>query len=478
MITIDRNDSTPFYRQIYNQIVESIETGAYRMDDRLPSIRTFALNLGVSRNTVEQAYTLLAQEGYAEPRPGSGYFISPIESLRQNTRAFCPEYSAAMDELIELQKTARTQPACEYDFAYDRMDADAFPYSRWARISRDIMLDPCRFDVCRYADRQGLWELREQISTYLIKEQDIVARPEQIVILPTTRRAFDSILHLFEREKTVVYVDNPGYPEAFNAARDEGYEIVPHSIFPKFEWANIEIQPEHAKKTKLIYTTPANQYPTNALMQLEERHNLVKWAAENDAYIVEDEYCHEFRYGGPHLPSLHALDSKGRIITMGTFSKSLAPSFCLTYMVLPPELMIRWLSPRGLLHTQVPWQTQYTLAEFMRADFWYAHLRRLQTTYRRKHDIIIQAIETHLGDRVEYLQQETGLHVLIRTRDGRSEEELIRLAAEAGVRVYPTSQDWIEAMPDDWNYVLVGYSAIPAGKIDAGIHALADAWFA
>ncbi|MDO4533601.1 MAG: PLP-dependent aminotransferase family protein [Coriobacteriia bacterium] len=477
MITIDRNDSTPFYRQIYNQVVESIETGAYRMDDRLPSIRKFALDLGVSRNTVEQAYTLLAQEGYAEARPGSGYFINPVDSLRQTTRDFSSEYLADLEKLLVRQKELHNQPPCQFDFAYDRMDAEAFPYSRWARISRDIMLDPCRFDVCRYADRQGLPELREQISTYLIKEQDIVAHPEQIVILPTTRRAFSSILLLFRQDEAVVYVDNPGYPEAYHAARLSGYEVAPHTIYPNFQWSNLKVAPEHADKVKLIYTTPANQYPTNALLGLEERQAFVKWAAENNAYIIEDEYCHEFRYGGPHLPSLHALDTEGRVITMGTFSKSLAPSFCLTYVVLPPKLMLKWLSPPGLLHAQAPWQTQYTLAEFMRGDYWYAHLRRLQTAYRRKYDAILEAIDAYLGDRVEYLQQETGLHVLVRTRDGRPEEELIRLARQAGVRVYPTSQDWVSSKPEDWNYVLVGYSAIPLEKIKAGIRTLAHAWF-
>ena len=477
MITIDRNDSTPFYRQIYNQVVESIETGAYRMDDRLPSIRKFAIDLGVSRNTVEQAYTLLSQEGYAEARPGSGYFINPVDSLRQRSQAFGDDYLTAMADLHALQGRLHKKPPCKYDFAYDRMDVDAFPYSRWARISRDILLDPCRFDVCRYPDRQGLFELREQIATYLIKEQDIVAHPDQIVILPTTRRSISSILHLFKREDAVVYTDNPGYPEAFNAARNEGYEVVPHPIFPDFTWSKLVPKPEHENKAKVVYTTPANQYPTNALMQLEERQAFVKWAAENDAYIIEDEYCHEFRYGGPHLPSLHALDTEGRVITMGTFSKSLAPSLCLTYIVLPPRLMMRWLLPGGLMHAQVPWQTQYTLAEFMRGDYWYAHLRRLQTVYRRKHDAIIEAIERHLGDRVEYLQQETGLHVLVRPKDSRVEAELIRLAAASGIRVYPTSQDWIADKPDSWNYVLVGYSAIPFDDIDPGIRTLAKAWF-
>mgnify|MGYP002625773187 CR=1 FL=1 len=477
MIIIDRSDSTPFYRQIYNQIVESIETGTYRMEDRLPSIRKFASDLGVSRNTVEQAYALLVQEGFAESRAGSGYYINPIDSVRQVARDFDVGYEASMRELLAYHAKAAAAPAYAYDFAYDRMDADAFPYYRWARISRDILLDPCRSEVCRYSDRQGLRELREQIATYLIKEQDIVARPEQIVILPTTRRALASTLVLFERESTVLYVDNPGYPEAFNAAVKCGYEVVPHGIYPHFTWTNLQVEPQHANKTKLIYTTPANQYPTNAVMQLEERQALVEWAARNNAYIIEDEYCHEFRYGSPHLPSLHALDSAGRVITMGTFSKSLAPSFCLTYMVLPPKLMLSWLGPKGLLHTQVPWQTQFTLAEFMRGDYWYGHLRRLQTTYRRKHDAIIESIERHLGERVEYLQEETGLHVLVRPKDNRSEAELIQLAAQAGVRVYPTSQDWVANKPESWNYVLVGYSAIPLEHIDAGIRALATAWF-
>ena len=479
MIQVQRNDPTPFYRQIFDQIVESIETGIYRMDDRLPSIRKFSQDLGVSRNTVEQAYTLLVQEGYAQARLGSGYFIAPIESMRAVSRDFSDEYRHDMERLHELQAGLHEQSTCRFDFAYDRMDADAFPYYRWGRISHDALLDPCRFDVCRYSDSQGLPELREQISRYLIKENDVVAHPDQIVILPTTRRAFSSLLCLFDRDDTVIYSDNPGYPEPRNAASDMGYKVVPHDIYPRFTWANLQVDPEDAPKAKLIYTTPANQYPTNAIMPLEERQALVDWAAENNAYIVEDEYCHEFRYGSPHLPSLHSLDGEGRVITMGTFSKSLAPSFCLSYLVLPPKLMIRWLSSADSspMHSPVPWQTQYALAQFMHDDYWYAHLRRLQTAYLRKHDALITAIDAHLGDKVEYLQQDCGLHVLLRAKDGRTQDELIALAETQGVRVYPTSQDWMTNKPADWNYLLIGYSAIPLDDIDAGIQALARAWF-
>lgn len=475
MISIDRNSPQPYYQQIYHQVVESVETGAYRMDDRLPSIRKFALDLGVSRNTVEQAYTLLAQEGYVEPRAGSGYFISLAGSARQTPRAFSAGYDAHLEELLAQTSADEAQPPA-YDFAYDRMDASAFPYSRWARISRDVLLDPCRTQVCAYSHRQGLPALREQIARYLMKEQDIVAHPEQILILPTTRRAFSAVLHLFERDQVVVYVDNPGYPEAFNAALSDGYEVVPHGIFPAYEWSNLEVQPQHQDKVKLVYTTPGNQYPTNATLDLQQREQLVAWAQRSNAYIVEDEYCHEFRYGSPHLPSLHALDSEGRVITIGTFSKSLAPSFCLTYLVLPPQLMLRWRHPQTLMHTQVPWQTQMTLATFMEQDHWYAHLRRLQTLYRRKYEALLAAIRCHLGDAVECLQHESGLHVLLRTRDGRSESELVESATRQGVRVYPTSQDWATGAPEGWNYVLVGYSAIPLDDIDAGIQQLAQAW--
>jgi GntR family transcriptional regulator/MocR family aminotransferase len=163
---------------------------------------------------------------------------------------------------------------------------------------------------------------------------------------------------------------------------------------------------------------------------------------------------------------------------MGTFSKSLAPSICLSYLVLPPKLMLRWLAPHGMMHTQVPWYTQRILAEFMREDLWYAHLRRLQTIYRRKHDALVDALNRHMGDRVDCLQQDVGLHVLVRTKDPRSAEELVALAAANGVRVYPTAHTWVEGAPTEWDYVLVGYSAIPLEAIDEGVRHLAEAWFA
>ncbi len=480
MILIDSSNPTPYYQQISNQIISDIETGLLREGERLPSIRTQAQKLGVSRNTVERAYLQLMQEGYAEGRPNSGYFVNKLRNPVRTMRASSAEQEVQLERLMEHQARIHAKnPEPRYDFAYDAMDPSVFPYTKWTRVLRDVLAGPSGKDICKYHDPQGLFELREQIATYLAREEDIVAVPEQILILPTTRNLVLSILNIFSPESTVVLTDNPSYPEVFNSCRETGYTTIGHPIFPHYSWKEFS-ERELATmegKTKLIYTTPADQYPTNAELSFEERKALVAWAAENDGYIIEDEYCHEFRYGTHHLPSLNALDDNDRVITIGTFSKSFAPSVCMSYAVLPPKLMVKWLRPSNISHGMVPWHTQAAMAQFMKEGLWYTHLHKVQTAYCRKQEKVLDAIERHMGDAVNILQAEVGLHLLIAPKDNRSEVELIEQAARLGVKVYPTSQDWIGRVPKNWNFVLLGYASIAAADIDAGIEALAKAWF-
>lgn len=471
MIGINRSDSEPYYQQIYRQIAEAIEQGLYHPGEQLPSLRQHATMLSVSRNTVEQAYQLLTQEGFVDARPGSGYVVNSRDIKPRRTDGYSAEYESA---LLLLQERSRTSDIVfEYDFAYDVMDSSLFPYLQWTRAARNVLQSAQVHNICSYGDRQGLLELRQQISDYLLREEDIRAVPEQILILPNTRAAIATALHLFDAHTTSVTVENPAFPEIVNVCRELGFAVRPHTVYPDNSWDTFIA---HDGGSRLVICTPSNQYPTNAIMSLQDRIDLVKWANENDAYIIEDAYCHEFRYQHDHLPSLHALDRDGRIIVMGTFSKSLAPSICISYLVLPPQLMLRWMGPHGIMHSPVPWQMQATLAEFIRTDNWYQHLHRLQTVYRQKYHALIDALESTMGTHIDYLDYENGLHMLITTRDGRSAHDLYTQAAKAGVRLYRTEQDFIGDVPRGWRYLLLGYAAIPLEKIRPGVEALARAW--
>ncbi|MDO4400186.1 MAG: PLP-dependent aminotransferase family protein [Coriobacteriia bacterium] len=460
MIVIDRHDSTPFYRQIHRQVVEGIQAGIYRADDRLPSIRTFAQNLGVSRNTVEQAYLMLTEEGFVRARQGSGYYINAAQMAPIANRTSHPAVEDARRELSEFETARAQEREMRFDFSPDATDSEMFPYYRWAKISREVMLDHGRGGICEPLDPRGLPALREQIARYLGKERGIVADAGQIAVFPSTRYAVASAIALLDHAATRIMVDRRNHPVIMAGIIDAKPDATPQAVDFPFASEPPEARPEPHGKQVLFCAPPDSR------VEPDDRKQLVEWAHRSNAILFEDARGHEFRSIGSQLPPLHALDDDGSVITLASFANSLAPSLDIAYLVLPPKLMIAWLNKGRGGGDAVNWQTQSTLAEFMAQGLWYSHLRRLQTHFRRKHDTLVAAIDRSLGDSVEMMAYGQGAHVLLASKDRRTASELIALAATHDVRVYPANG----------NQVLIGYSGIPLADIDSGIRELARAW--
>ena len=474
MPSIDRNSSVPFYQQVYEQIAHGIENGVYPAGKKLPSIRECARELGVSNTTVELAYQRLTAEGYVQARRGSGYTICAVELVPASPfERFTAEYQNNLDALIAQEQNRANVETPVFDFAYDSVDASLFPFTTWARICREVFFSLDSNEACLYNDRQGLYSLREQIAKYLGGEHGLNCVPEQVLVMPTTRDLVSEIVALFNPQETVVAMGNPGYDEVGARLRERGYQLKEIPVFPYPTWNEMKAAIEGAT---IVFATPVSQFPTNQTMSLEMRTELVTWAKEHDAYLIDDEYGCEFQSGIVRSPVLSALDDEGRVITLGTFSNSFTPAVCLSYAVLPPQLMLKWREKRLGTHPQVPWQTQAAMTAFMRDDHWRTHIRKMRTAIVNKRIQLAKSVKTHLGDTVRVVESESSLFVLMQTVDGRKEDELIEAAARVGVRVYPTSQYWTGNPPADWRYVLVGYAGIPANDIDAGIRALANAW--
>ena len=471
MIVIDRQSPMPFYRQIHQQVASGIEAGVYRMGDRLPSIRSFALELGVSRNTVEQAYLLLVQEGYVNARQGSGYYISRSEQPRKAEHNYSGTHHAALRKLQALGE-AGTPVGLRYDFSPAGIEAASFPFYRWARISREVMLDESRGAACAPMDPRGLREFREQIVRYLDKQHGITTAPEQVAVYPTVSRAIASALRLLAEEGFTAVYDDPCHPRAAAAIRESGIPAIADPLGSDGRWGSIL---RETRAHVVRYTAPENRFPANQAMSGEEREALLRWAAKTDSYLLEDGYGREFGRARA-LPSLHAADNRDRTIAVGSFEESLSPSMGVAWLVLPPHLMLRWLK-RTIPREQVPWQHQAIFAEFMRQGLWDAHLRRLQTSYRHKQETLTHAVRHYLGDAVDCPDPEGGMYTLLQVKDGRGERELVEAGAQRGIRIYPTSGAWNTPCPPWWNHVLLGHAAIPLEDIEPGIADLARAWF-
>ncbi len=469
MIVIDRHDTTPYYRQIYRQVVEGMRTGVYRAGDRLPSIRSFAMELGVSRNTVEQAYTMLTSEGYVRSRKGSGYYILPLETpsaLRRDDDAAAVERSEKARRETEMESASM-----RFDLSCDAFDPDVFPYYRWAQLSREAMLDAGREDACRAMDPRGIPELREQLAHSLARERGMAVDSAQIAVFPSASAALSSAASLFGKASGHVLMCElvrPDVPAAFRAA---GLDLLPVSDGMFADWMATD---SHSGE-ELLYIAFLECLSPGKPIGLAERERMIAWAKGTESFILEDDRCDGIHPGTSRTPPMQTLDGS-RVVTLGSLAGLLGPSMGIAYLVLPPLLMVRWLDAGGPGSCQVSWLHQKTVASFMAQDLWHSRLRRLQTDLHRKHHQLFETLKLALGESMEVVSGGDGEPVLVRARDDRTDADLVRLAGSCGVRIVSIARFRMDGAPVGGGFVLVCASGISDQDIVPAVSALAQAW--
>lgn len=469
MLLVDKSSTEPFYQQIYRNIASGIESGACVEGTRLPSIRACAKDLDVSVTTIEIAYRELVAEGYVEARQGSGHVVRKVRDAEGTKLKRSAEYLEALEQLHA--HTHATRPSVEYDFAYDAIDPSIFPLAAWAKTSRDVFFGENADRSFFYDDPQGLRQLRTEIAAHVNEEMGLDWSPSQVLIMPTTRDLLNEILTLFDASSTTIGLENPGYDEAYAAIARLGFRTRPISVFPvptKEEVLGM------VNGLDILFCTPSCQFPTNASMSRELCESLMAWANETEAYIVADEYGWELASGVVRVPPMASYDTQGRVIMVGTFSNCFSPSVCLSYALLPPQLMLRWRGRSARMHPRVPWQTQAAMAAFMREGRWDSHVRKMRQSVLRKREMLVSALRAKMGDAIEIAVGRQ--FVLVRTKDARGELELIEAAANEGVRIYSTSRYWMGYPHPNWDYVLVGYAGLQIDDIEPGVEVLARAW--
>lgn len=479
MITVDRDSSTPIYQQVFDGCREGILAGDYPAQSRLPAIRTLAKELGVSRNTVEAVYRQLVQEGYVTNRPGSGFYVETLDldpvvwadplgvGEREGAEA------AGLDAQAAPAITGADAPI-RYDFTYGDLSDDAFPATLWRKLTGEVLLGPDAVKANRYDDPQGEPELRADIARQAAASRGVRCTPDQVVVLPGTQIALQCLLQLFDPADCAIAMENPGYDGARATFECMRFPVVPLGVSSASGW---DVDALARSGARLAFVTPSSQFPIGIAMPLATRQKLLAWARATDSFIIEDDFCREFRYDTHPLPSLQSLDAAGRVVYMGTLSKALSPALRMNYLILPPELLARWRTVFAGQRCAVPWLSQAVLHAFIEEGHWDRLLRRAQTRNKRKHAALLGAVKRHLDGHVHVVENGVGLHILMGTRDERTQEELIESAAAAGVRVYRTHQYWMQPSPAYADHVLVGFSRIPEEDIDPGIEALARAWF-
>jgi len=277
---------------------------------------------------------------------------------------------------------------------------------------------------------------------------------------------------LFGLRGQAVAMEDPGYHGVRKVFLNLGFDVRPIPL----EADGIHVEKLRESGARLVYITPSHQDPTGIVMPYAKRLKLLQWAAQAEGYIIEDDYDGEFRYHGRPIPSLQGLDAAGRVVYMGTFSKSLLPAIRISYMVLPPSLLTLYLEQLADYDQTASRIHQQTLALFMKTGDWERHIRKMRTLYKKKHDALLRLLQEEMGEAIRITGQDAGISVTVEVRSRCDAQTLTELAAAAGIRVYPTDHKWLGPRDQDYPSFQFGFGGQSVEEMEAGIRLLGEAW--
>ena len=453
---IDTASKIPVYTQIYRYIRNEIENGRLACKDRLPSTRALSSHLLVSRNTIDMAYGQLVDEGYIESIPKRGYFVCDIST---NLKPIGP---------YEKQPAPAAAPKPVYDFEFSPygVDLENFPYGTWRKTMRDILYDERNTHLFESGHRQGDLDFREAIAAYLHQSRGVVCTPKQIIV----GAGVDYLLLLLAQilgPATIFAMENPSYMQAWRILTHLGFNVCPIGL----DKYGMDMHGLTASPANVAYITPSHHFPMGIVMPIGRRQEILAWAAaREDRYIIEDDYDSEFRYKGRPIPSLQGIDTRQKVIYLGTFSKAIAPSMRISYLVLPPRLLDIYREHYSFYSNTVPRTEQKQMTEFIRQGPFERHLTRMRMSYKNKRDYILKALEPYRRF-IAISGENSGLHLLIRFLDGRSEAQLLWQARQCRLRLFGLSEYMSAPLkaPDTGATLILGYASLTSRQLKDGM---------
>ena len=413
MITyeLDKSVSEPLYVQIYRKIKRDIETGAIKCDEKLPSKRHFAQNLGVSIITVENAYNQLIAEGYIRSVPKKGFFA---EKLNANIFA---------EKKNESEKNV---PAAKIADDEDRL----FPFTVWAKLMREELSEN-QSKLLKKPPFEGVFELRAAISRHLKQFRNITASPEQIIIGAGSEYLYMLMYILFGNDK-IFAVEEPGYSKITEIYANYGlkYERIPV--------LSDGVDADYLKRANvnILHISPSHHFPTGVITSVGKRYSLLEWASgSEERFIIEDDYDSEFRLAGKPIPSLYSIDVMDKVIYMNTFSKSLASSIRISYMVLPQKFLQKYKEKLSFCSCPVSTFEQYTLARFIDEGYFEKHINRMRVHYKKcRNELFERMKKCDLFKDAAISGENSGLHCVVKFSSDMSDEKLLAKVTELGFK--------------------------------------------
>ncbi len=445
---LKKSPGVPLYEALYRCIRQDILTGVLKPGEKLPSKRALAQNLEVSKITVETAYSQLLSEGYIRAREKVGYFVETVERHAQPAAPAKPEpMDAGREYLLDL--TANT--------------TEHFPFSVWSRLQREVMLDYGE-NLLRPLPNQGVPELRQAISDHLAAFRGLHVDPDNILIGAGTDFLYNLLIQLLGREK-VYAVEEPGYGKIRKVYAAAGVRCVSAAMDSR------GVRPDSLCDAQVLHFSPSHHFPSGLVTPVGRRMELLDWV-KNGNWIIEDDYDSEFRFDAHPKPAMLALDSSSRVIYMNTFSKSLAPSIRISYMVLPRQLMAEFQRRLGFYSCTVPSFEQYTLARFLSRGHFEKHINRMRKFYKSRRNGVVTLLENcAFSAKLTILEQDAGLHFLLKVDTPLSDRELTGKLEKAGIRVRALSEYYHEDTHDR-HCLVVNYSGVKEERLQKALQIL------
>ena len=437
----------PLYESLYRCIRGDILSGKLRPGEKLPSKRALAQHLEVSKITVEAAYNQLLAEGYLSSREKVGYFVEAVEQPpEQPLPSPAPQQSQESPWLLDLTG-----------------GAERFPFSVWMRLQREVMLDYGE-KLLRPMPNRGVAELRRAIAEHLAAFRGMQVDPENILIGAGTDFLYNLLIQLLGREEPYA-LEEPGYDKIRLIYAAGGVEILGAPM------DSLGVMPGCLGDARVLHISPSHHFPTGLVTPVSRRLELLAWAREGEKWIIEDDYDSEFRFAAHPMPAMQSLDSR-RVIYMNSFSKTLAPSIRISYMVLPGELMARFQEKLGFYSCTVPSFEQYTLARFLSRGYFEKHINRMRKFYNSRRKFLIGLLQNRsFSHKLTILEEDAGLHFLVKVDTTLSDAALTELLAKAGIRVRALSSYYHDG-GGDRHILVVNYSALKEEAAQQALDAL------
>lgn len=473
MLKVDRDDARPLWQQLLDQAIDHIATGKWKPGELLLPSRELALQIGVSRSTIQIVYEELHSRGYTVTSRRGGTRVievihaAPVSKTADTKGPPLPNFPLLKGSVGQLHSwfgdPHKTLP--EIDFSPHEPYVDESFHTQWRRSFSQASASN-NLEIWAYGDARGYLPLREQIQRYLSLERGIHIDVDQILLTSGAQHSIDLMAQALLQEGDTVAVEDPGFPAAWMAMNYRKMRVESVSV-DAFGLCVDSIHPQ----SKLVYVTPSHQCAVGVILSEPRRQQLLQMAVQSPFWIVEDDYDSEFRYRGDPLPTLFSRQPQNTLYMM-SFSKMIAPAIRISAIIGSHEAITQLAGVQELIYRHLPIMEQVTLAHFIEQGHFMRHMRRVRNVYRRRHEAMTKAItETRLSEHFTLSGVETGLHMLLEAPPSFDEKRVTHLAMEGGLRLYPLSKYCLESDRKGW---VLGFAKVDETTIDRGIKRLAE----